>query len=269
MINRMGLIHPFELAEEEGTSVEHVAEAFVTASELLGMGALWAAIDGSEMPEAARLALFEQAALGLRSHMADLLRTAGQALEPSRIIGEIAAGVGELIDHVDDLLAAEGRTHAAGIATALVSSGAPERLAARVANLFAIDGAIGLARLARDTRIAPVRLTEAFIALGDRLGLGWAQASAALMSPADPWERLLVAGLARDFQQMRFEFLRIHAAEGGAKSDPQAWIDAWAKANAAAIERFRAIVARAQAAGAAAPAMLAHVAGQARTLLRR
>ena len=36
----------------------------------------------------------------------------------------------------------------------------------------------------------------------------WAQMTAARMSPSDPWERLLVNGLARDFQQMRLDFLR-------------------------------------------------------------
>ena len=35
------------------------------------------------MPEKARLVLFEQAALALRSHMADLLRARGSELAPA------------------------------------------------------------------------------------------------------------------------------------------------------------------------------------------
>jgi glutamate dehydrogenase len=269
MVNRMGLIHPFELAEEEGAPLDQVAGAFVGASELLGLPALWSAIDAATMPEAARIMLFQQAASALRAHMADWLRAAGASSLPSRTIAELRPGVSALMAHVDQLLADQTRGHAQGIATRLVGVGAPAALASAVANLFAVDGAIGLARLACDTGIAPVRLTHAFINLGERLGLGWAQSMAALMVPTDPWERLLVAGLARDFQQMRFEFVRTHA-RGKGKDDPLATIERWAEAHAGPIRQFRAIVARAQAtAGPVAPAMLAHVASQARNLLRR
>src|SRR5690606_6977534 len=87
IVNRMGLIHPFELAEEEGAGLDHVAKAFVAASELLGMDEIWSAIDRAEMPEAARLMLFEQAASALRGHMADLLRAGGTVRRPSRVVG--------------------------------------------------------------------------------------------------------------------------------------------------------------------------------------
>ena len=63
----------------------------------------------------------------------------------------------ELVDHVDDLLADEARGQPQAIAADLVETGAPPKLAAMVANLFAVDGSVGLARLARDTGIAPVR----------------------------------------------------------------------------------------------------------------
>ena len=88
-----------------------------------------------------------------------------------------------------------------------------------VARLFAMDGAVGLASLARDSGIAPTQLARAFVDLGARLGLDWAQSVAAVMSPSDPWERLLVAGLARDFQQMRLDFLRALARRKQAKDD--------------------------------------------------
>ncbi|MBV8777361.1 MAG: NAD-glutamate dehydrogenase, partial [Alphaproteobacteria bacterium] len=269
MVNRMGLIHPFELAEEEGAPLDQVAAAFVGAGELLGMDQLWRAIDAAKMPEAGRLLLFEQAASGLRSHMADWLRTAGATAAPSKTMAELQPGVRALIAHVDELLADQTRGYAKGIAARLATAGAPESLASPVARLFALEGTFGLARLSRETGVAPLTLTHAFIDLGERLGLGWAQSAAALMVPSDPWERLLVAGLARDFQQMRFDFLRAHL-RGKTKSDPLGLIAQWTAAQDNAVRQFRAIVARAQAAaGPVAPAMLAHIASQARNLLRR
>jgi glutamate dehydrogenase len=66
--------------------------------------------------------------------------------------------------------------------------------------------------------------------LGTRLGLDWAQQTAARMSPSDPWERLLVNGLARDFQQMRLDFLRRTIMAG--KCDPATAVTRWAEAQA-------------------------------------
>ena len=70
------------------------------------------------------------------------------------------------------------------------------------------------------------------------LGLDWAQATAARVVSSDPWERLLIAGLARDFQQLRLEFL------GRTGGDPQARVDDWLAANAPRVTQFRALVDR-------------------------
>jgi len=269
VVNRMGMVHPFELAEEEGAGLDRIGAAFVGACRLLGMGPIWEAIDGAKMPEIARIQLFERAASALRGHMADLLRAGGAMHDPSHLIGQVAPGVAELVDHVDDLLADEARGHAQAIAAELIEVGAPPRIAAMVAQLFAVDGAIGLAHLASDTGIAPVRLTQAFSDLGERLGLDWAQQKAAVMNPSDPWERLLVAGLARDFQQMRFEFIRGLASRKRDRNDPVGLIEAWATAREPAIRQFRAMIGRAQGAAPLAPAMLAQIASQARNLLQR
>jgi len=265
----MGMVHPFELAEEEGAGLDRVAGAFVGACRLLGMDAIWRTIETARMPETARIQLFERGAAALRAHMADLLRAGGTMQRPSQLIGEVAPGVAELVDHVDDLLADEARGHAQSIAAELIEAGAPAKPATMVANLFAVDGSIGLARLARDTGIAPVKLTQAFSDLGERLGLDWAQQKASVMIPSDPWERLLVAGLARDFQQMRFEFIRGLASRKRGKDDPVALIEQWAAAREPSIRQFRAMIGRAQGQNPVAPAMLAQIASQARNLLRR
>ena len=109
-------------------------------------------------------------------------------------------------------------------------------------------------------------LTRAFAETGSRLGLDWVQATASRLRPADPWERLLVAGLARDFQPIRLELLQRILKD---KSDPQALVADWAEARSEAVRQFRALVSRAQAASPVTAAMLAQIAGQARNLLVR
>ncbi|WP_340588322.1 NAD-glutamate dehydrogenase [Erythrobacter alti] len=269
IVNRMGMLHPFELAEEEGAGLDVIGTAFVSASALLNMEQVWHSLDTETMPETARLMLFDQAALALRGHIADLLRAGGAHSSPSALRAEIGDMVRELVDNVDSLLGDEARKHIDSIAARLTKKGASTKQADMVARLFAVDGAIGLARLSSDTGIDAKDLASAFIDLGALIGIDWAQSRASVMSPADPWERLLVAGLARDFQQMRFDFLRGLARKRGKDAgDPAALIANWAGNKEAAIAQFRRMIARAQAATPVAPAMLAQIASQARNLLQ-
>ncbi|MDE1468242.1 NAD-glutamate dehydrogenase [Aurantiacibacter sp. D1-12] len=269
IVNRMGMLHPFELSEEEGAGLDAIGSAFVTASTLLKMDAIWTALDTKAMPETARLKLFDQAALALRGHIADLLRAGGGTKSPSLVAAEIGDRVSELVDKADTLLGDEARAHVEDIAAGLVEAGASKELAGMVAHLFAVDGSIGLAKLSSDTGLKTSALVTAFIELGAVLGIDWAQSRAAVMSPADPWERLLVSGLARDFQQMRIDFIRGLARRKSKNADdPSAMIAAWAAKNETAVAQFRRMVERAQTATPIAPAMLAQIASQARNLLQ-
>src|SRR3546814_10081106 len=88
--------------------------------------------------------------------------------------------------------------------------------------------------------------------------------SAARMVPSDPWERLLVSGVARDLQQIRLDFLS--EAKG---KDIHAHVDSWLAAKEKRVDQFRALVKRARAATATNTAMLAELTGQARGLLTK
>jgi glutamate dehydrogenase len=264
MINRLGVIHPYELAEEEGATLAQVAAAFVAAERLLNMGPLWQAIETGMMSEEARIVLFDCAAAALSDHIADILRVGGGTLVPSKLVADLAPGVKELTRDTGSLLAGEGRSASAAMIQRLSAAGAPAPLATAVAKLFDMDGAIGLASLAREQKLGARALTSAFSDLGARLGLDWAQQTAARMSPSDPWERLLINGLARDFQQMRLDFLRRRGGKQAAAA-----VDSWAESQAQAIAQFRTVIARAQGAMPVAPAMLAQIASQARNLLGR
>jgi glutamate dehydrogenase len=216
------------------------------------------------MPEAARLLLFARAAAALRTQIADLIRVSTARFCASRLVAELAPGVATLALHAGTLLNAQGRAHSARMLEELARAGAPADEAVMVARLYDMDGAVGLACLARESKTDVIALTRAFTDLGARLGLDWAQMTAARMSPSDPWERLLVAGLARDFQQVRLDFLRRSRGLG-----PCEHVERWAESEAAPVRQFRALVGRAQAAAPVAPAMLAQIASHARNVLGR
>ena len=264
IINRMGLLHPFEVAEEEGGSMGDVAAMFVVAERLFGLNALWHDIETADMPEAARIALFDEAALATRSHIADLLRVTSPGTAPGSVIARLSSGVKELDQQTSVLLLDEARAQGARIMAQLIALEAPESLSIRVVRLFESDGAIGLADLSERLQIDAAMLTRAFTHLGAALGLDWAQSTAARISSTDPWERLLIAGLARDFQQLRFDFL---ARKAG--TDPQKAVDAWLDTMQGRVVQFKAVVDRARRSAIPNAAMLAQIAGQARVLLSR
>jgi len=264
MINRLGLIHPFELAEEEGCTLGDVAAAFIAAERLFALPVVWADFDHADIDEQVRLMLFDAAADIVRVHIADVLRASTDGQMPGVIVAALQPGVDALIARMDDLLNAEARLQAARQAQDLAAMGASALHAAHIVRLTGLDGAAGLANLASTSGTDPMLLTQAFADLGATLGLDWTQMTATRMSPSDPWERLLVAGLARDFQQMRLDFL--HRADGG---DPQAFVAHWTEANLPRIKQFRALVGRAQMDSVPSVPMLAQIASQARILLAR
>ena len=122
----------------------------------------------------------------------------------------------------------------------------------------------GIAALAAGKKIDELALTRAYTQLGEALGLDWAQQQVARFVPRDQWERLLTAGLARDFEQLRIEFLARSAARIRA---PQWTVDR--RASAQRIDQFRALIARARTEGQVSAPMLAQIASQARILLAR
>jgi glutamate dehydrogenase len=263
LINRLGLIHPFELAEEEGASLGDIAAAFVIVERLYDLGSLWDAIDASDVTEGARLMLFEQIAMEARAQMADLLRNAIAGRSVGDTVAALTPGVSRLAAQVDGLLHEEARAQASDFARRLGEAGAPVKLVDKVVRLAEMDGAIGLSALGNKTGTDELALTRAFVTLGAALGLDWAQGVAMRQSPTDPWERLLISGLARDFETIRLEFLARDAKE------PEARVAHWLEMQAPRIAQFRALIDRARMVAVPSGAMLAQIAGQARVLLAR
>ncbi len=263
IVNRLGLTHPYELAEEEGASLGDIAAAFVIAEALFDTRALWTMIDAGDMAEDVRLVLFDHVAVEMRAAMADLLRGAVSGRSVGDTIAALAPGIATLGACADALLLGDTRLQIHGFAERLATAGAPKKIVERVVRLAELDGGIGLAGLADRSGTDVIALTHAFTTLGGALGIDWAQGAAMRAIPVDPWERLLVAGLSRDFQQMRLEWLARDARA------PRERVTGWLDAHANRVRDFRHLVDRAKRAVVVSPAMLAQIAGQARVLLGR
>ncbi|HEU4704380.1 MAG TPA: NAD-glutamate dehydrogenase domain-containing protein, partial [Sphingomicrobium sp.] len=263
-VNRLGPSVALDLTEEEGASLGQVIAAFLVAERLLELDELWARIDEAALPESIRIELFAIAASSVRSHLSDILRSAGGETRVSALCKLYESGVRKIASAATKLIRTEVRNEAAIRRDRLVALGASEDIVRGLVRLFELDGVFGLAALAAHRKVDEVALTHAYTKLGEALGLDWAQQQVARFVPGNQWERLLTAGLARDFEQLRIDFLSRRRT-----SHPDAAVDQWVSSQGARIAQFRQLLNRARAEGAVSAPMLAQIASQARILLSR
>jgi glutamate dehydrogenase len=263
-VNRLGPSIALDLTEEEGASLGQVIAAFLVAERLLDLDKLWADIDQEPLPEAVRIELFAIAASSIRSHLSDILRSAGGETRVSALCKMLEPGVRRIATAATKLIRSEVRNEAAVRRDRLIALGASEEIVRGLVRLFELDGVFGLAALAARRKVDELALTMAYTKLGEALGLDWAQQQVARFVPSNQWERLLTAGLARDFEQLRIDFLAHRRS-----SQPDAAVEQWVASQGARIAQFRQLLARARAEGHVSAPMLAQIANQARILLAR
>jgi glutamate dehydrogenase len=264
LVNRLGPGIAFDMTEEEGASLKQVVAAFLVAERLLDLDKLWKQIEDADLPETVRIELFSIAASSVRAHLSDVLRAAGGEVRISALCQMLEPGVRKICAAATKLIRSEVRNEAAARRDRLLALGASEEIVRGLVRLYELDGVFGIAALAARHKADELGVTRAYTRLGEALGLDWAQQQVARFVPADQWERLLTAGLARDFEQLRIDFL-------SRCQDPNldACVESYIEHQGPRIEQFRELVARARSEGHVSAPMLAQIAGQARILLAR
>ena len=264
LVNRLGPSVAFDLTEEEGSSLKHVIAAFLVSERLLDLDRLWQEIEEDNLPESVRIELFSIAAASIRLHLSDIIRAAGGESSVEALCKLLEPGVRKITVAASKLIRAEVRNEAAARRDHLIALGASEDIVRRLVRLYELDGVFGIAALAARKKLDELAVTRAYTRLGEALGLDWAQQQVARYAPSDQWERLLTAGLARDFEQLRIEFLSRRRSD-----QPDVAVDDWVGEHRGRIDQFRKLIARARTEGHVSAPMLAQIAGQARILLAR
>ena len=264
LVNRLGPGVAFDMTEEEGASLQQVVSAFLVAERLLDLDKLWKEIEEASLPETVRIELFSIAAASIRAHLSDILRAASGEHGMSTLCHTLEAGVRKIGAAATKLIRSEVRNEAAARRDRLLALGASEEIVRGLVRLYELDGVFGIAALAAHEKLDELSVTRAYTRLGEALGLDWAQQQVARFVPADQWERLLTAGLARDFEQLRIEFLSRCRGK-----DLDECVDGWIEHHGRRIDQFRELVRRAHSEGHVSAPMLAQIASQARILLGR
>jgi glutamate dehydrogenase len=252
------------MTEEEGVGLPQVIAAYLVTERLLDLKSLWAKIEQAKVTEPSRIALFSLAAKSARSHIGDVIRAGAGGTNVKEIAELLKPGLDKVAAKATGLIRAEVRGEAAARRARLEELGAGKEITDRLVRLYELDGIFGIAALGARKGLDELALTRAYTRLGEVLGLDWAQQQVSRYMPADNWERLLVAGLLRDFEQVRIDFINRVRSE-----EPDESVERWVDRNPKRIAQFRALVDRAKLVGSVSPAMLAQIASQARILLSR
>jgi glutamate dehydrogenase len=231
---------------------------------LLDLQKLWAKIEDAKITEGARITLFSIAAKTIRAHIGDVIRAAAGDTSVKDVVELLKPGLDKVAAKATGLIRAEVRGEAAVRRSELEALGADKAIVDRLVKLYELDGVFGISGLAARRRLDELLLTRAYTRLGEVLGLDWAQQQVSRFMPTDNWERLLAAGLIRDFEQVRIDFLSRTRSD-----DPDQSVERWVENNPKRIAQFRALVDRAKLVGAVSAPMLAQIASQARILLSR
>jgi glutamate dehydrogenase len=264
LVNRLGPGIAFDLTEEEGASLQQVVAAFLVAERLLDLDELWEKIERDDLPETVRIEIFSIAAASVRAHLSDILRAGGGDTSVEKLCALLERGVRKISAAATRLIRSEVRNEATARRDRLIALGASDDIVRGLVRLYELDGVFGIAALAARNELDELEATRAYTRLGEALGLDWAQQQVARFVPADQWERLLTAGLARDFEQLRIEFLSRCRC-----TDVDRGVEDWVTEHSPRIAQFRELVTRARGEGHVSAPMLAQIAGQARILLGR
>jgi glutamate dehydrogenase len=239
------------LATELEAGVPEVAAAVLEAEEVLEAPRLRA--------ELLALAPTTLRGAGLYDALLELdasVRTTARALVQSRSAGLDAvrlerrrAALAELRARLADFLTPGGLAALEQRRDRLAARGLPPELAAHLATAPICDRALSVVRLAESGRATLLDAARAYARIGEATGIDWVHRRLADARPGDLWDRLLLVDARAHLLELQHALT--DAALAARPGEPLAGVEAFLAANAAALERVRALQERAVASGSA------------------
>ncbi len=243
LVNRLGPTFVTGTEEEEGSTADSIARAFVIARDAFDMRALWRQIGelDNQVPAAVQTRMLREIANLLGRQTLWFLRNVSGGADITKVLEDYRPGIAELIGCLESTLSGfEGRALKQR-AKALVKEGVPKDLAERVAVVEPLASACDIVGVALDQGRPVAEVAEVYFAIGTQLGIDWLRANAELLATDDHWEKLALAAVVEDLfgQQRALTSTAILSADGG--NGHQA-VEAWKKANADSVERAQDLI---------------------------
>jgi glutamate dehydrogenase len=262
MVNEAGPSLYNRLCEETGVPAAETVRAFIIVREIYGLPGIAGAINALDNKVAAATQTEMHLALSDMIAAQSLRLLHGGAGRPiAEAVAFYGPGIARIVANADGMITAFSKKRLAQRTAELVKAGAPKALAARVAGLELLGGAIDVvevaSRLGRD--VADVAAN--YFAAGARFDLDWLRSAARQIRPADHWERIALGRLMADLRAQQSAIGAAALELKGAKPGP-AGIARWAEANPEAAGRADRLITELRASGPLTVAKLAVASSQ-------
>jgi len=175
-----------------------------------------------------------------------LIRARQRSIDIAATVAQFAPGAALLASSLPELLDVEDRRAWEARKSTLDRAGVPPELAARVAGMPSVFAVLDIAEVADATGRGLEAVASVYFRLGGRLQLDWLRDRIAELPRANRWQALARSALRDDLfslhRALAQEVLRGAGGAPGAGANAEAEIDAWTRANAAAVERSRSML---------------------------
>ncbi|MDO9245579.1 MAG: NAD-glutamate dehydrogenase, partial [Phenylobacterium sp.] len=205
VINRCGPSLPSRLMAAASCDLRAFVAGYEAAKAVLGLPAVWdavAALDPEipgQTPAAGQMALFRRLAFTLRGETFWLARRAGRTgASVGDLINRYGPGTATLRKLGPQVLSEVEQTRTAAQIAKLVEAGAPEALAAQVANLQPLTTAVDLVDLAEASSWALPNVARLYHQTGAVFAFDRLRAAAGGFTAGDAFERTAVRRLLED-----------------------------------------------------------------------
>jgi glutamate dehydrogenase len=254
MVNRVGITFTHRIAEMTGARAAQVVRAYLAAREVMGHVALWQqveALDNVVRDAVQSELLIEEGWLTARA-TTWFLRSKRLAEPMEGTVARFTPAVQELLQRLEP--SADNSPQAA----AWIAAGVPKALARRVASAGALVAALDIAEIADATKRDLGTVSEAYVAVGARLGLARLGQQIGALAADSHWQTLAKAALGDDLAGLQRTIAQEVVASGAEvdQGDAAAMLGAWESRNGVALERAQRLLAELADAKAADLSML-------------
>ena len=269
IVNRMGITFVHEAREMTGMDAQSVAAAYIVATEVLRMRALWQQIEELDplLLAASQSSMLADCGRSVNRFAIWLLRTHGSQRDIETCIRTYRNAAQELKPLLYDVASPGEREDVDARVNERTTAGVPQELAVEVGLLPLLAPMGDIVQLSLDTARSVGDTARVYFRVGEQFGLTWLRALARRLPTERAWDRQAVAAVLDDLFITQRSLVEVILRSGAPSAPPHLVIETWCDKRRALVDRNAQLVTELQATLAPNFAMLAVANGQLKNLL--
>jgi len=240
MVNRGGITFAFRAEEETGASPQQVARAYTVCREIFGLRAYVAQVEAldNHISTEAQTALYLAFRRLLDRASRWFLQTRPGTIDVGAEIARFGPVVAELGRQMPELAVGAEYKQLHEDAADFVRMGIPEQLALRGASLLNEFQLLDITEISTQVGSAPAEVAPVYTTLSERYAVDAMLTRISQLDRGDRWQALARAALRYDlYAALESLTVAVITASPNVRMDPLERIEAWERANTAAVAR--------------------------------